>query len=243
MVAHAHTLSDAEREFLLAFPDDTNRSPWMVETDLHSLAAAVFREALRRYRADWYVSGNIAVLYSRPDGRLGQVAPDALVAFAPNLPRDAFDSRVEPGGFPPFVLEVVSTESRGRDTGRAKKVQLYDTLGVQEYAIFDPRARRTPPLSGYWRGPGGQWVDWLVDASGALHSEVLGLDLRAEGALLRPYTRAGLRLPTEGEAREEAERARETAARAREAAEARAAAAEAEVAALRALLARRDQQP
>ena len=235
MVAPVRTLSDADREFLNTFPDDTNRSPWMVETDLHALAATVFREALRRYRADWYVSGNIAVLYARPDWRTGQVSPDALVAFAPNVLRDAFDSRVEPGGFPPFVLEVVSTESRDRDTGRTKKVQLYERLGVREYAIFDPRARRGPPLHGYRRTPGGQWVEWPLEESGALRSEVLGLDLRVEGTLLRPYTRAGLRLPTDEEARKEAE------ARAREEAEARAAA-EAEVAALRALLAQRDQQ-
>lgn len=125
------------------------------------------------------------------------------------------------------MLEVVSTESRGRDTGHAKKVHLYDTLGVREYAIFDPRARRSPLLRGYRRMPGGQWVEWLPKESGALRSDVLGLDLRVEGALLRPHTHAGLRLPTDEEAREDAE--------------ARAAAAEAEVAKLRALLAQRDQ--
>lgn len=227
MIAHVRMLSDADREFLNTFPDDTNRSPWMVETDLHSLAAAVFRETLRRYRADWYVSGNIAILYVRSNGRLGQVSPDALVAFVPNVSRDVFDSRIEPGGPPPFVLEVVSTESRSRDTGHAKKVHLYDTLGVQEYAIFDPRARRSPMLRGYRRTPGGQWVEWPLEEPGVLRSDVLGLDLRVEGALLRPYTRGGLRLPTDGEARE--------------AAEARAAAAEAEVARLRALLAQREQ--
>ena len=205
MTAPLATHTEVERDLLLTFEDDTNRSPWMVTTDLHSLCGNILRALLRRHRADWYVSGDLAVLYTRPNGSTGQVAPDVLVAFADNHLRDIFDSRVEPGGFPPFVLEVVSTESRTRDTGRNRKPELYRLLGAREYVIFDPTTKRTPVLQGYRCAINGAWEAWPLERDGALRSDILGLHLRVEGRLLRLFTHDGQRLLTDDEALLEAE--------------------------------------
>src|SRR5690348_14318771 len=94
------TLTDEERELLCTFPDDAERSPWMVGKDYHRLALDALEYPLRRYRTDWYVSSDLPILYPRPNNRTGQVAPDIMVAFVHNHQRDAFDIRVE-GGFPP----------------------------------------------------------------------------------------------------------------------------------------------
>jgi hypothetical protein len=152
------------------------------------------------------VSSDLPILYPRPNNKIGQVAPDIMVAFVHNHPRDAFDVRVE-GSFPLFVLEVVSRESRSRDTGKQKKVRIYDVLGAQEYVIFDPRASRWPTLAGYRRAAGGCWEEWPLDARGALHSAVLGLTLVQDGMLLRLEDARGQRLLTEAEAAHAAEQA------------------------------------
>lgn len=170
----------------------------MVAKDFHRLALDAIEYPLRHYRTDWYVSSDLPIVYPRPNNRLGQVAPDIMVAFVHNHERDAFDIRLE-GGFPPFVLEVVSTESRSRDTGKNKKVRIYNMLGAREYAIFDPRAKRRPSLAGYRRAPDGGWEEWPLDASGALSSAVLGLTLVQDGMLLRLQDASGRRLPTADE--------------------------------------------
>ena len=111
MIAPHATWTREERDFLLAFADDTEESPWMVTTDIQRLAITAFLAALAHYATthhpEWYLSSDLAVLFPKPEGRTGQVAPDVIVAVAPNHPRDSFDTAAE-GGFPAFVLEVVS---------------------------------------------------------------------------------------------------------------------------------------
>jgi Uma2 family endonuclease len=188
-------LTDEERVFLSAFPDDRERSPWMVGKDFHRLALDALEYPLRRHRADWYVSSDLPILYRRPNNKIGQVAPDIMVAFVHNHQRDAFDIQVE-GSFPPFVLEVVSDESRPRDRGKTQKVQAYDLLSAREYVIFDPRSMRRPPPAGYRRASDGRWEGWPLDERGTLRSAVLNLTLVQDGMLLRLEDVDGRRLPT-----------------------------------------------
>lgn len=197
-VSRLAALSDEERTFLCTFPSDKDWSRWMVSNDYQELAVSALRYPLERYRADWYVSSNLAISFTRPDNKSGQLAPDIMVAFVPNHPRDAFDLAAE-GGFPPFVLEVVSTESRPRDTKPDKKVRIYDLLGAREYVIFDPRSQRRPHLAGYRRTPSGAWEPWPLDERGGLQSAVLGLRLVQDGMLLRLEDAHGRRLPTAAE--------------------------------------------
>src|SRR5262249_30792823 len=141
MIAQRAALTEQERNFLLAFADDTEESPWMVASDVQRLAVDGFRFPLRHYarkhHPDWYVSSELLVLFPKPDGTQGQVAPDVLVAWAPNRLRDSFDSVAE-GGFPAFVLEVISPDYSKRD--EQDKARLYGLCGVEEYAIFNPKA-------------------------------------------------------------------------------------------------------
>jgi len=112
------TLIEDDSAFLLSFADDTEESPWMVAADPHLLALTALISIAQLYaadhRPDLYVSGELAVRFPKADGTVGQVAPDLLAAYAPRRLRGSFDVTVE-GGFPAFVLEVVSPASARRD--------------------------------------------------------------------------------------------------------------------------------
>ncbi|CAA9587626.1 MAG: hypothetical protein AVDCRST_MAG88-4224 [uncultured Thermomicrobiales bacterium] len=137
--------------------------------------------------------------------RKRQLSPDVFVAFAPERARQSFDAAAE-GGFPPFVLEVVSPSSTDRD--EQEKRQAYDALGVREYALFTPREGAPSGLTGYRRGARGDFEPWPADEQGRLWSATLGLFLVARGALLRAQTAEGELLLTPDEAAEEVARLR-----------------------------------
>lgn len=60
----------------------------------------------------------------------------------------------------------------------------------REYAIFDPRSKRCPPLAGYRRAPDGRWEPWPLDERGALHGAVL--DRLPALCLVRPLPTPGV---------------------------------------------------
>ena len=216
------TWTREEREFLLAFVDDTEESPWMVTTDLQQQVIDAFRFPLRHYAAkyhpEWYISTDLAVTFPKPDGSMGQVAPDVIVALAENHLRDSFNV-AEEGGFPAFVLEVISPDYSRRD--EEEKMQLYGMYRVEEYAIFNPRAKRKVKLQGYHRDAAGAWVSWQVGPRGELWSEVLGLALVTEGQYLGLQDAEGHWILSEGEeAQERAAEAKQAAEEAQERAEA-----------------------
>jgi Putative restriction endonuclease len=168
----------------------------------------------------------------RGEKRTRQVAPDVLVAFVLQRPRDSYDLAAE-GGFPAFVLEVVSSSSVARDVDAKRR--LYEALGAQEYVLFAPeRGLLEPRLQGHRRGAAGRFEPWAPDAAGRLWSDILELWLVPEGSLLRAVQADGQPLLTYEEseaARRQAEAAREQEAAARQRAEE-------ELARLRALLER-----
>ena len=190
-----------------------------------------------------YVGSNNFLYYERGNPR-AVVSPDVYVVVgAPAHLRDTYLLWNEPKG-PDFVLEVTSASTRRVDERRKRDV--YDTLGVSEYFLYDPRAEYlTPPLQGF-RLHEGEYralpsVTVLSNRGVAVTSEVLGLELRdeREARMVRLHDRAtGEDLPTYGEA----ERTSREEAKARRAAEAglvqEAAARREEVAARRATEAR-----
>jgi hypothetical protein len=114
----------------------------------------------------------------------------------------------EEGMAPAFVLEVLSPESRQRDT--IVKRRAYEGMGVEEYLLFDPMGGLlTPRLQGY-RREGDRLVEWGRDEEGRLWSEVLGAWLRVVGDDLRLERQDGTLEPSpaETEARAQAEQAR-----------------------------------
>jgi Uma2 family endonuclease len=210
------TKEQADDLFMLFLEDDTEEAPWMVMGDLQFWSASAFAHSLRIYarrqRLPWYVASMLPITYRWGKRKRQQVlAPDTFVAFAPDHPRTSFDVAVE-GGFPPFVLEVVSPSSVERD--REEKREAYELLGVREYALFTPRAEGGSLLQGYQRDETGLFSTWHPDEQGRLWSEVLGLYLVVRGQLLQAQTPDGRLLLTpeqEGDARERAEEARQRA--------------------------------
>jgi Uma2 family endonuclease len=208
--------------------DDTEEAPWMVMGDRQYWAAVHLASILHIYaqthHLPWYVAGLLPIRYRRPgEQRKRQVAPDVMVAFVPQRPRDSYDLEQE-GVFPAFVLKVLSQRSVARDTDRKRR--LYEALGAQEYMLFAPEPELfSPPLQGYRRTESGRFEPLRSDALGRLWSEVLGLWLVVEGGALRAAQPDGQRLLTHEES--EAARIQETAAHQR---------AEEELAQLRALL-------
>ena len=229
------TQAEADDLFMLTLDDDTEDAPWMVMGDLQFWSASSFAHSLRTYAHErglgWYVASMLPIIYTWPvSRRKRQLAPDAFVAFVPEHARSSFDVAVE-GGFPPFVLEVVSPSSTERD--EEEKRRAYELLGAREYALFTPRDGGRSALAGYRRGVDGAFEPWLPDEQGRLWSEVLGLYLVVRGTLLQAQTAEGRLLLTPeqaGSALLQAEDARrqEAAARQQEAEARRRAEAEAE---------------
>ena len=199
----------------------------MAETDLHAASMVYVASALRWWfekhrQADVYVGSNNFLYYER--GNPGAVvAPDVYVVIGASAHlRDTYLLWNEPKG-PDFVLEVTSKSTRGTDEQRKREV--YASLGVSEYFLYDPRAEYlAPPLQGF-RLHEGEYrplpaVTVLSNRGVAVTSGVLGLELRDE----REARRVRIRDPSTGESllsHRELEQAREEEAAARRAAEAR----------------------
>ena len=199
----------------------------MAETDLHAASMVYVASALRWWfekhrQADVYVGSNNFLYYER--GNPGAVvAPDVYVVIGASAHlRDTYLLWNEPKG-PDFVLEVTSKSTRGTDEQRKREV--YASLGVSEYFLYDPRAEYlAPPLQGF-RLHEGEYrplpaVTVLSNRGVAVTSGVLGLELRDE----REARRVRLRDPSTRESllsHRESELAREEEAAARRAAEAR----------------------
>ena len=159
----------------------------MAESDIHRACMTYLADALKRWferrgQEDVYVSANSFVYYEQGNPR-AVVAPDVFVVLrAPGHLRNSYLLWNEPKG-PDFVLEVTSASTR-RDDERRKR-EVYASLGVSEYFLYDPRGEYlTPPLQGY-RLRDGEYrplpaVTVLPSRSVAVHSEVLALDLRDE---------------------------------------------------------------
>ena len=206
----------------------------MAESDLHRRCMTYLIDALERHfekraSGNVYVSGNM-FLYHERGNRRAVVAPDVFVVVgAPAHLRDSYLLWNEPKA-PDFVLEVTSESTRGTDEQHKRDV--YASLGVSEYFLYDPRAEYlAPPLQG-WRLHDGKYrplpaATVLSNRGVSVASEVLGLELRDD----REARMVRLRDPATGEillshreselAREEEADARREEAAARRAAEAR----------------------
>lgn len=183
----------------------------MVMGDLQFWSASSFAHSLDNYAGDqglsWYVASMLPIEYDWPNAaRKKKLAPDTFVSFVPNHSRTSYDL-AEEGIFPPFVLEVVSPSSTGRD--QREKRYAYDLLGAREYALFTPHTGEPSLLEGYRRNAAGQFEPWLPDADGRLWSDVLRLYLVVRGAILQAQTPEGRLLLTPKQSEEERQRAEE----------------------------------
>ena len=147
------------------------------------------------------------LVYPERGNRYKSIAPDVLVALGRKMDRRSSYKVWEEGKPPDWVLEVASPSTEEKD--RCSKPSDYAAMGVREYWLFDPKGDVYPHATPRLRGlalEGGEYrplESRLEDGVRMIHSEVLGLGVRAEGDLLRfwnPATRRDIRHQREAEA-------------------------------------------
>ena len=164
------------------------------------------------------------LMYPEEGNNRNSIAPDVLVAFGIGTHKRSSYFVWEEGKPPDWILEVASPGTQAEDRGH--KRHRYAEIGVPEYWMFDPKSpqrgargapshensgvypRGTPRLQGL-KLEDGEYRPLepkVVDGERMIHSEVLGLDVRVDGELLRfrdPATGKDIRHRDEIEADEE----------------------------------------
>ena len=146
------------------------------------------------------------LLYPERGNRKKNRAPDVLVGLGlGSHKRDSYFVWRE-GKPPDWVLEVTSPSTKKKDRG--EKLRDYLAMGVPEYWLFDPKGgqfpRGTPRLQGLALADGEyRPIPARVERGLAvIRSDVLGLDVRGDGELLRfrdPATGEDIRHQAESE--------------------------------------------
>ncbi len=159
----------------------------LMETDPHANSIVAMRNQLQWHfeaRPDVYVAGSMAVYWRQGDPS-AVVAPDVFVVLgAAKGDRQSYRTWDEGGVAPAFVVEVASASTSGRDA--TEKRATYERMGVREYWRFDPTGKWIAQGLVGWRLAGGGYERIREEAeAGCYRCEVLGLELRAEGWLLR----------------------------------------------------------
>ena len=158
----------------------------MAETDKHRNLLTGLIEILQYFyaeNAEVYVTGNLLFYYL--EGVPQEcVAPDVMVCFG--VPKE--DRRIyklwEEKVVPSVVIELASHSTFRKD--RTEKRELYESLGVNEYFIYNPEYPKTLPSLIAYRLNGDEYEKLRVE-NGRIYSEVLGLELVDTGNTLRLY--------------------------------------------------------
>ena len=129
------------------------------------------------------------LVYLEEGNKDKSIAPDVLVAFGLGThSRSSYLVWAE-GKPPDWVLEVASPSTKTSDL--EFKRRRYAEIGVLEYWLFDAKGdvypSGMPRLQGLtlWGGDYRPLASRLVDGERMIRSEVLGLDVRVDGELLR----------------------------------------------------------
>lgn len=158
----------------------------MAESPLHLKVMFDLIEGLtRRYAEvpDVWVGGNLFLCYERGNPA-ACLAPDVLVAKGVVANRLRHNYRLWEERVPPcLVIEVTSRKTRRDD--QAKKKNVYERIGVEEYILFDPSGESLRPRLQEYRLQGGRYQTVRLEEDGSLLSQATGLRLRPEGQRLR----------------------------------------------------------
>lgn len=166
----------------------------LAETSVHADAIITTVAVLRNYLAEKFAERSPVVLadqflyYAQGFSRL-RVAPDVMVIF--DIPQQPYDNYKiwETGKVPSVIFEMTSASTQAHD--QAKKRELYESIGVQEYWLFDPKGEWIPEkLRGYRRQanlPANEQELLVYEAIADGLSQVLGLRLEVEGSLIGFY--------------------------------------------------------
>lgn len=158
----------------------------MGETELHRDEIVYLIEAFKKRfqeEAEVYVGGNLFLYYRRGDPR-AVICPDVMVIKGvPKLPSRRTYKLWEEGEAPCLVVEVRSDSTEGNDF--AGKKALYESLGIEEYFLYDPLALRSPQILGFRLTDDGRYQAADREPDGSLVSHTTGVTLRLEGQLIR----------------------------------------------------------
>ena len=159
----------------------------LMETDPHARSIVAMRDQLDTHfeaRADAYVAGSMAVYYRQGDPKAVMVPDVFVVLGVQKKERRSYLIWEEGGVAPAFVVEVASESTSRRDA--TSKRTTYEQMGVSEYWRFDPLGVLIREGLQGWRLAGGRYERARAGRADGWHrSEALGLQLRAEGRLLR----------------------------------------------------------
>ncbi len=170
----------------------------MGETDKHIELIIDLRLTLREFfQAEEfvYVGSNLMFYYVEGDPTKS-ISPDVFVARGVGKHARRTYLLWEEGQPPNVAFEISSRKTRKDDL--TWKKQLYAWIGVQEYFIFDPEYKLTPPLRAF-RLRGRELIEEVVTGNRVFSAE-LGLELINDGQTLRlfnPRTNELLRTPDE----------------------------------------------
>ena len=222
-------ISSVQTDTAIFYPD-TDGKP-MAASELHRDILNRTIDILKAHYAkqpDVHVSGDLLMYYVEGDPRQ-VVAPDVFVSFGLDKKRRATYLVWVEGKLPEFVMEFSSKTTYEDDLD--KKMNLYASLGVQDYFLYDAEGLFLPSqLMGYTLVE-GKYVPVMGNRDGGLHSDVLNLDfyvddeglelddvhLELDDVFLRiydPVARRWLQTAAEARAEQEAARAEQEAARA-----------------------------
>ncbi|MCP4107673.1 MAG: Uma2 family endonuclease, partial [Desulfobacteraceae bacterium] len=176
------------------YPDEDGKP--MAESDFQRNPLVYCVEALKTHfeaEPDVYVSGDLLIYYEpyRPGISAKSVAPDVFVTFGiPKHDRQSYKIWEEGKG-PDVVIEIASEHTWQKDI---ENIDLYRSLGVGEYFMYDPTGSYfAPVLQGYRLDKRGIYRrirprelpgHWKMD------SKLLGLELHIESGRLRVYNPA-----------------------------------------------------
>ncbi|WP_271251752.1 Uma2 family endonuclease [Pseudanabaena sp. Chao 1811] len=166
----------------------------LAETSVHADAIIATVAVLRNYLAEKFAERSPVVLadqflyYAQGFSRL-RVAPDVMVIF--DIPQQPYDNYKiwETGQIPSVIFEITSASTQAHD--QAKKRELYESIGVLEYWLFDPKGEWiSEKLRGYRRQdnlPENDEESLVYSAIADGLSQVLGLRLEVEDSLIGFY--------------------------------------------------------
>ncbi len=167
------------------FYPETDGKP-MAETDKHRKLILELTEALERFYAEdaeIYVTGDLFLYYL--EGVPQEcVAPDVMVCYGVPKKERRIYKLWEEKAAPSIVIELASHSTFKND--REGKRELYESLGVKEYFIYNPEYPKTLPSLLAYRLKDGEYQKIRIE-NGRVLSEILGLELVDTGSTLRLF--------------------------------------------------------
>ena len=157
----------------------------MADSDAQRRAMVYALSALEIWfadRGDAYVSGDLLIYYE-PGNPKVSIAPDVFVVLGVAKRTRTTYLVWEEGKAPDFVLEVASASTWREDEGAKREV--YERLGVREYAQYDPTGEHPGMRLKGARLSCGRYEEQAVARSESgeltLNSDVLGLQVVVTG--------------------------------------------------------------